>query len=44
MPGARSSLRGNGQTYSGRYLMTVGLDVFTGGDLRSRVVEITRKK
>ena len=43
MPGARSSLRGNGQTFSGRYLMTVGLPVFSSSDLRSRVIEITRK-
>lgn len=43
MPGGRSSLRGNGQTFSGRYLMTVGLPVFSSSDLRSRVIEITRK-
>ncbi len=43
MPGSRSSLRGNGQTFSGRYLMTVGLPVFTSSELRSRVIEITRK-
>ncbi|MBO7498598.1 MAG: alpha-galactosidase [Bacteroidaceae bacterium] len=43
VPGTRSSLRANGQTFSGRYLMTVGLDVFTSGNLRSRVVEITKQ-
>ena len=42
MPGTRSNLSGNGETFSGRYLMAVGLSVFSGSDLRSRVIEITR--
>ena len=41
MPGARSGLKGNGQTYSGDYLMKVGLEVFTRSQLNSRVVELT---
>lgn len=43
MPGSRSNLRGNGDVFSGRYLMTVGLDAFTGSDLHSRVIELTRQ-
>ncbi|MCM1346962.1 MAG: alpha-galactosidase [Bacteroides sp.] len=41
MPNASSSLNGNDRTYSGDYLMTVGLDMFTGNKLNSRVIEIT---
>ena len=40
MPGASSSVNGNGQTFSGEYLMTVGLDLFTGYKLNSRIIEI----
>lgn len=36
-----SSLQGNGQVYSGDYLMKVGLGVFTGNQLNSRVIEIS---
>lgn len=41
MPNASSSLNGNDRIYSGDYLMTVGLDIFTGNKLNSRVIEIT---
>lgn len=40
MPGAGSSLNGNGQLFSGEFLMNVGLDLFTTQQLNSRVVEI----
>ena len=40
MPGASSSVNGNGQTFSGEYLMNVGLDLFTGYKLNSRIIEI----
>lgn len=40
MPGQKSSLRGNGNTYSGDFLMKVGLNIFSGADLRSRVIEL----
>lgn len=43
MPGQASWLNGNGQTFSGDYLMTVGLDIFTGNKLHSRVIEITEE-
>ncbi|MDE6216376.1 alpha-galactosidase [Bacteroides sp.] len=40
MPGTRSSLRGNEQLFSGEYLMNVGLQVFTGRKMNSRVIEV----
>lgn len=40
MPGQRSSLKENGQTYSGDYLMKVGLYLFTTGQTKSRVIEL----
>ena len=40
MPGVSSSVNGNGQTFSGEYLMNVGLDLFTGYKLNSRIIEI----
>ena len=40
MPGASSSVNGNGQTFSGEYLINVGLDLFTGYKLNSRIIEI----
>ena len=40
MPGASSSVNGNGQTFSGEYLMNVGLGLFTGYKLNSRIIEI----
>lgn len=41
MPGARSSLKDNGKVYSGDYLMKIGLNLFSTGHLKSRVLEIT---
>lgn len=41
MPGQNSSLEGNDKTYSGEYLMNVGLNLFTGNKLHSRVIEVT---
>ena len=38
MPGKSSWV--NGRTYSGAYLMNIGLDLFTTGKLNSRVVEL----
>lgn len=40
MPGTVSSLSGNGKLFSGEYLMNVGLPLFTGSQLNSRVVEV----
>ena len=40
MPGKKSRLEANGKTFSGDYLMKVGLNVFTGGQAQSRVVEL----
>lgn len=40
MPGAGSSLAENGKTFSGDYLMKVGLDAFTANRLHSRVVRL----
>ena len=39
-PGKKSRLEANGKTFSGDYLMKVGLNVFTGGQAQSRVVEL----
>ena len=41
MPGVQSTLPANGKTYSGDYLMKVGLDVFGFKAMQSRVVELT---
>lgn len=41
MPGAKSSLPGNGKTFSGDYLMKVGLSPFTTRQTNSRVIELT---
>ena len=41
MPGRKSNLNANGKVFSGDYLMKAGLPVFTTGQNRSRVVEIT---
>ncbi|WP_455585887.1 alpha-galactosidase [Bacteroides sp.] len=41
MPGAKSTLAANGKTFSGDYLMKVGLDVFTANQTSSRVIELT---
>lgn len=40
MPNAKSSLSANGKTFTGDYLMKVGLDVFTTRHYNSRVVEL----
>ncbi len=39
MPGQDTWVKG--RTYSGDYLMTVGLDLFTGNKMNSRVIEIS---
>lgn len=41
MPGSRSSLSGNGEVFSGEFLMNVGLNLFTTQQLKSRVIELT---
>lgn len=41
MPGVASALSENGKTYSGDYLMKVGIDAFTAERLNSRVIELT---
>lgn len=40
MPGAKSGLAANGKSYSGDYLMKVGLPLFSGAHLTSTVVEL----
>lgn len=40
MPGANSSLSGNGEVFSGEFLMNVGLNLFTAQQLNSRVIEV----
>lgn len=40
MPESTSSLSGNGELYSGEYLMNVGLNLFTTQQLNSRVIEV----
>ena len=40
MPGRKSNLSCNDRTYSGDYLMKVGLNLFTTGKTQSRVVEL----
>ncbi|MDR3061843.1 MAG: alpha-galactosidase, partial [Dysgonamonadaceae bacterium] len=41
MPGTKSSLKANGQTFSGDYLMKVGLKAFSTSKLNSKIIEIT---
>lgn len=41
MPGAKSRLKAHGKTYTGDYLMKIGLEAFTGGQMNSRMIEIT---
>ena len=41
MPSVDSKLEANGKTYSGDYLMKVGLDVFTCTTTQSHVIELT---
>ena len=40
MPGKKSNLPENGKTYSGDYLMKVGLNAFTERTLNSRMIEL----
>jgi alpha-galactosidase len=40
MPGATSKLPENGQTFSGDYLMKIGLDALTTTNLNSRIIEL----
>lgn len=41
MPNTKSTLESQDKIYSGDYLMKVGLNVFTGNKLNSRVIELT---
>lgn len=41
MPGTASTLEAEGKTYSGDYLMKVGLNVFSSTHMSSRVIELT---
>lgn len=43
MPGSVSRLPANGKTFSGDYLMKVGLQVFGGAHLRSKVIELSEE-
>ncbi len=43
MPGNTSALSANDKIYSGDYLMTVGLDIFSAGALKSHILELTRQ-
>ena len=43
VPGTESRLVENGKTFSGDYLMKVGLDAFTRDQCNSRVIELIRK-
>lgn len=42
MPGQDSSLAYDGQVFSGDYLMKIGLKLITGGDMKSRLIELTK--
>ncbi len=42
MPGRKATLSADGKTFTGDFLMKVGLSVFTGGQMQSRVVELNR--
>lgn len=44
VPGTESILRCNGKTFSGELLMKVGIPVFSGKQLTSRVIEISKVK
>jgi len=41
MPGSKSNLSSDGKTYSGDYLMKVGLDIFSNEKLSSRILEVS---
>ncbi len=40
MPGKKSTLKENGKSYSGDYLMKVGLDAFTEHVMNSKVIRL----
>lgn len=42
LPGTKSMLSCNDKTYSGEYLMKVGIPVFSGRQLASRIIEISK--
>jgi len=45
MPDAKPTLVAHGKTFSGDYLMKIGLeDAFTGENMKSKVIEITKKQ
>jgi alpha-galactosidase len=44
MPGESSDFVSNGKTFSGNYLMKVGLNVFTAQHTHSRIIEITEQQ
>jgi alpha-galactosidase len=43
MPGQKSKLAYDGKVLSGDYLMKIGLNLITGDDMSSRIVELTKK-
>ncbi len=43
MPGRKSDLKVQGRVFSGDYLMKVGLNAFTPGQAKSRMIEITEQ-
>jgi alpha-galactosidase len=43
IPGTTSRIRSNGKSYSGDYLMKVGLNLFTTNNTSSRIIEITQQ-
>lgn len=44
IPGTKSILKCDGKTFSGELLMKVGVPVFSGRQLASRVIEISKVK
>lgn len=44
VPGTKSSLKCNGQAYSGDYLMKIGLPVFSSSQITSHVIVIEKKQ
>jgi alpha-galactosidase len=43
MPDEKSNFTSNGKTFSGDYLMKIGLDVFTTKHMNSKIIEITEQ-
>ena len=43
MPGTTSRMNSNGKTYTGDYLMKVGLNLLTSNRISSRIIEITQQ-